>query len=550
MASVFLNFVPPNDVPDLVKLHIYEAPAQAGPFSSIEVVTAIGSPGGYITDYTTNQALSETDWFAIQWENSKGAFSEMSSAIQGGTTSVVSEVVERVLLRDPTLKEQIVAQEAAAVVEGYCGTVVPDPATLNYNELSGLTLLTMARCYLVRVASGTGTSQSWTAGLLTEKQSTATATQTLKSIEDLIRVANTWLGRTYTVVALMKEVSVAGGYTSRLMGVDISRSLVELGVGPIPPPYPTIEMPTNGNKTGGDDVKVVNYEFGFDTPGIGTGIPVYAASPGDVVLPMTYMDISEGWEPDYNNSLFPNAYLFSLNDGLLNSQLRFGMQNASAIPGQQLSQPATVGSGSYAGEFKAGTNLILAVVNSDGTPYTYSTVGRAKLVLFITSSAPRDSDGGTTPPPTPMTGEQIPAGGDVGDVLRRSGVLELAWTAPPVLETSQYQYSNQTAAADPGNGKVRLNNSDLSLATEMYISTLSSGSVDITAILNRMVAGEAVRIQDKNDMTIFARYKVTAVPASSTGWFTLSLEYREGAGNFQNNAASMVTFFFDTLMAQ
>jgi len=400
MASVYLNFVPPNDVRDLVKLHIYEAPAQAGPFSSIEVVTSIGSPGAYITDYTTTQALSATDWFAIQWENSKGAFSDMSSAIQGGTTSVVSEVVERVLLRDPTLNEQIVAQEAAAVVEGYCGTVTPDMSTLNYNELSGLTLLTMARCYLVRVASGSGTSASWTAGLLTEKQSTTTATQTLKSIEDLIRVANTWLGRTYTVVALMKEVSVAGGYTSRLTGVDISRSLIELGTGPIPPSWPTVEIPTNG-------------------------------------------------------------------------------------------------------------------------------------------------DGGTM-----STGEQIPAGGSTGDVLRRSGVQQLAWTPPPVLEDAEFQFSSQTTAAAPGNGRFRMNNSDISLVTQIYISNLSSNNVDITALLARMIAGNAIRPQDKNDATRYIRYRLSGVAINNTGWFTLPVVYREGTGNFANNAACLLTFLFDTLMGQ
>jgi hypothetical protein len=244
MASVYLNFVPPNDVPDLIKLHIYEATAQAGPFSEIEAVTEIGSPGRYITDYTTDQATATTDWFAIQWENSKGVFSTMSSAIQGGTTSVVSEIVDRVMLRDPTLKEQIVAQEAAGVVEGYYRTLTPDPSTVTMNQMSGLTLLTMARCYLLRVATGAGTSQSWSAGLITERFATTTATQTLKSIEDLIRVANSWLGRTYTVVALMQEVDVAsnGGSTSRLTGVDISRSLYDFDTGPVPQPFSTTAL--------------------------------------------------------------------------------------------------------------------------------------------------------------------------------------------------------------------------------------------------------------------------------------------------------------------
>jgi hypothetical protein len=397
MASVYLNFVPPNDVPDLTKLHIYEAPAQNGPFSEIEAVTAIGTPGRYITDYTTELAVTATDWFAIQWENSKGALSTMSSAIQGGTTSVVSEVVDRVLLRDPSLNEQIVAQEAAAVVESYYGTLTPDISTVTNNQLSGLTLLTMARCYVTRVASGVGTSQSWSAGLLSEKMGTTATTQSLKTIEDLIRMANVFLGRSYTVVALMKEVEVAGGFTSRLAGVDISRSLLDVETGPIPKPSPSMAIE----------------EF-LEEEGI--------------------------W----------------------------------------------------------------------------------------------------------MEGEQIPAGGDTGDVLRRSGPDSLAWTKPPYVMYGFWNFSTSVVAADPGSGKFRYNNPDASLATQIFLSLTSQNNVDVTAFINSLQPGNAVVIQSKGDASREQRFVIQTITVGA--YITLGVENREISGTpFTNNMPAVFIFVFDAL---
>lgn len=388
MASVFLNFVPPNDVPDLVSLLIYEAPDQAGPFNQIETVTAIGSPGAYITSYTTDQAVNENDWFAIQWENSKGAFSTMSSAIQGGTTSVVSEIVDRVLLRDPTLKEQVVAQEAAGVVESYCGTLTPDPATLTYNQMSGLTLLTMARCYVVRVASGTGTAQSWTAGLLVEKQATTAAAQSMKTIEDLIRLANVWLGRTYTMIALMKEIPVAGNSVSMLTGVDISRSIFELGVGPIPPPWPTMAQPTDAQPEE-DGVVQIFYEFSFDTSGVlGEGAIWFIPQPDHWYEIMTFSVLEVFNGADGASIPFAKAYLYQQGSTMETSAL-WTVQISDVIT---TAGDSTVTSPSGWDNtprfFSDDKPLLVALRDYDGNPLVNCTQGRARIIGRVYSTQP------------------------------------------------------------------------------------------------------------------------------------------------------------------
>lgn len=224
MASVPLRFVPPNDTADLTTLHIFEAPASTGPWVEIDTVTAIGTQGSYIDHYTTDLASSETDWFMIQWEDSKGGKSEPSAAIQGGTTTLVSEIVSRVSLRDANVSEEVAAQEAEAAIESIFGTTAIDPATVTRQELSGLTLLTLARCYLM-VVYAFQHAQKFSSGLISVDTGVKSA-RTLDDIQKLINAANTLLGRNYSAILLMEEVTVADG-VKQLVDVDVSRLIVE-----------------------------------------------------------------------------------------------------------------------------------------------------------------------------------------------------------------------------------------------------------------------------------------------------------------------------------
>ena len=91
-VPVPLDFIPPQE-DNIVKLHIYESSAQGGPFSEIELVTEVGTWPNYIDHYTTANATALDDWFAIQWEDDKGAKSVLSSPVKGGTDYLVREVM-------------------------------------------------------------------------------------------------------------------------------------------------------------------------------------------------------------------------------------------------------------------------------------------------------------------------------------------------------------------------------------------------------------------------------------------------------------------------
>ena len=169
MPKVKLNFVPPIDN-DVFALRIYESSGPDGVFTEIERTESIGTYPSYITDYTTDQALLATDWFAIAWENVDNIVGEMSQAIQGGTTTVVGEIVSRCLLRDPSLNENVLTQEAEGAVYAYYGVDPYDPEIQpTPNEYSGLTLITMARTMMFTLASSSaasGATSSWVAGLV------------------------------------------------------------------------------------------------------------------------------------------------------------------------------------------------------------------------------------------------------------------------------------------------------------------------------------------------------------------------------------------------
>jgi len=242
-VSVALEFIPPDE-PDLLALHVYESPAPDGNFIEIDVTQAIGSFPNWITRYTTDNATVVTDWFAIAWENQANALGDLSAPMQGGTTSLVSEIVNRVMLRDPTLNPIIVGQEAETAISEYYNVTDPysiDLATVTPRQMSGLTYYTMARCYIIRVSTmaSTGAANKWTTGLVSMDSSVTakSATAPWDNIENLMKLANIELGRNYSVILLAEEIGVAGGYkisrtklTTSLMGIDLTRGAVMVDV--------------------------------------------------------------------------------------------------------------------------------------------------------------------------------------------------------------------------------------------------------------------------------------------------------------------------------
>jgi hypothetical protein len=227
MVSVPLRFIPP-DMENLVQLKIFESPTSNGTYTEIETVTNIGVFPNYIEEYTTDKAASISNWFAIQWVDNKGAVSEVSAGVQGSSVTAVGEIASRVELRDSALNHQVVVQEAEAAIERYIpkgSNVYATNLNFSYQELRGLTNLTLAMCYLTQMVMNQ--SSEWVAGIVSMKTSDAAIKSRVDSIKRLIAEANIDLGLNFSMIAILEDIVIAGG-TATLVSEDQSRLLIEL----------------------------------------------------------------------------------------------------------------------------------------------------------------------------------------------------------------------------------------------------------------------------------------------------------------------------------
>jgi hypothetical protein len=224
MPSVHLDFVPPQ-IPDIVKLRIYESVAQTGPFNLIEEITNVGTYPTYLTRYTTDLANSVDNWFAIEWEDSKGYRTPISNSVKGNTVTALGELVQRVMLRDPNLNEEIVRQEAEAALAEYYGVTdvsTIDPSTVPPQIWTGLALYALVRSYLFADLTGASSGESYTAGLVSQKSDSSTAKRDLTA---WLKEANKILGRDYSILMVMEELDYAG---NTVVAIDQTRLIYEI----------------------------------------------------------------------------------------------------------------------------------------------------------------------------------------------------------------------------------------------------------------------------------------------------------------------------------
>lgn len=192
--DVTLRLIPPDEQ-NLVALRVYES-SNGTLYSQIDRTEEIGTYPNYITIFTTPNATSRTDYFTVAWEDSTGAVGPMSSGVKGGTQSLISDVVRRVMERDLSLDQRVVLQEAEAAIQDYLGSDVDpydDSIIANYQVKVGLTYLVMARVYTVMVATSSGsTIEQATIGLVSYK--TQSGDNKNIDIGSLIDAANAKLG--------------------------------------------------------------------------------------------------------------------------------------------------------------------------------------------------------------------------------------------------------------------------------------------------------------------------------------------------------------------
>jgi hypothetical protein len=150
----------------------------------------------------------------------------LSAPIKGDTTTLVGELVKRVMLRDASLDENLVLQEAEATVSWIYR--VDDPYSIDINTVSPLWLNELANLSLVSVMylnlTQSSYYQSYTAGLISETSAVNTQNAT-KSIENMEKRALRRLGIGGSILAAIDMRPAVISITGVKTAFDSSRIL-------------------------------------------------------------------------------------------------------------------------------------------------------------------------------------------------------------------------------------------------------------------------------------------------------------------------------------
>lgn len=209
-------------IPDIEKIRVYESGTKDGAFAFIQEIENLGSYPDYIDWIEVTLASSADDWFAIKWVDTNGAESALSNPFKGNTQSVVGEIAQRVAQRGVSQSNEIVVQETEAVTERYFRSNPYDVNIENvtHTQLVGLTYLVMARLIMLDITSGS--SDSYTAGLVSQKSQTG-GTDKMKFLNDLIAVASQYLGIPSALIMQLADIDPTGLGSRTAINWDHSR---------------------------------------------------------------------------------------------------------------------------------------------------------------------------------------------------------------------------------------------------------------------------------------------------------------------------------------
>ena len=131
-------------------------------------------------------------------------------------------------------------------------------------------------------------------------------------------------------------------------------------------------------------------------------------------------------------------------------------------------------------------------------------------------------------------------GGEKGDPGPPGPVGPAGPEGPMGASSSRFFYKAdiQTAAADPGTGKIRWNASPMSSATKLYVDNLTQDNFDPTAMFRSATFHDEVIIQDRDNATIFQVWEILGPATPRTGYFEVPVafvQFSGGTANFSNN---------------
>lgn len=119
-----------------------------------------------------------------------------------------------------------------------------------------------------------------------------------------------------------------------------------------------------------------------------------------------------------------------------------------------------------------------------------------------------------------------------------------------VVGQTIYRFSTSTVMADPGSGKLRLDNADPMLATYLAISRMTEVGTDVANVLASIRGGDAIYIQDQDDADCWVRYSIYEAAEDHGTWFAIGIGEATGSGTAPaNNDRVVVELSRSTLPA-
>lgn len=114
----------------------------------------------------------------------------------------------------------------------------------------------------------------------------------------------------------------------------------------------------------------------------------------------------------------------------------------------------------------------------------------------------------------------------------------------------QMTFNNSTSDADPGAGKLALNNGTLASVTEMYFDDADDNSADISSFVqsfddaSNATARGLIHIEKEGTASTFALYKVTGSVTDASGYTKVPVSHLVSNGTFSNADGIRVDFSY------
>jgi hypothetical protein len=218
-----------------------------------------------------------------------------------------------------------------------------------------------------------------------------------------------------------------------------------------------------------------------------------------------------------------------------------GAQGTQGIQGTQGAQGITGSQGTQGAQGEQGIQGIQGITGSQGTQGAQGIQGTQGIqgIQGITGSQGTQGTQGIQG----ITGEQ-----GIQGTQGTQGITGAQGTAGTFGGAAfDYTFDTSTTNSDPGTGKLRLNASDLSTASALYINENDDLSVSIYNFLQTIddstssIKGHFT-ITQKNDTNNFAMFSITGAHSHGSNYFNVPVSYLSGATSFTNNLDIIITF--------